>query len=219
MGKLRARSGQSLIELLIAVALAVVVIISAMQLMQFLGSLGSYDPVAQTGVFLATDLMNSVVATAHGAWGPFAAGTPGTHYYLVANAGGFGVAVGDEPPQTVNGVQYARYFTIDFVARDANDMIIPSSGAQDTNNDPSTKKIAVMVSWNYQGKPYSHSIEGYVARTRNETVLQTDWVGGPACATDDPVIGAGSTNNRFCTTQSGAVDYATSPGSIKIQGF
>lgn len=206
--------GQSLMELLIAVALAVVVIASALRLMQFLTRSSAYDPVAQTGTFLAVDLMDSAAATAAGAWPAIASANPALHYHLTAGGAGFTLAGGDEPIKIVNGIAYTRYFTVSPVFRDGNDAIA-SVGA----NDLSTKKITAVVSWTYEGKPYNHTVEQYVARTQNEVSRQTDWVGGPICPGDDSEIKANAVNNRFCTSTLTGVDYTGKPGSIKIQGY
>lgn len=206
--------GQSLVELLVAVALGVVVIAGALRLMNFLTRSSAYDPVAQTGALLAVDLMNSATAAAAGSWPAIASATAGAHYYLTAGGSGFSVTPGDEI-KLVNIISYSRYFTVSSVMRDTNDGI-----AAIGNDDPSTKKITVMVSWMYAGKPYNHTIEQYVARTQNEVSRQTDWVGGPACLPGaDPQVGAQAVNNRFCTSTLIGVDYISKPGSIKIQGY
>lgn len=205
--------GQSLIELLIAIALAVVIIVGAMRLLQFLIRVNAYDPVIQAGALLAHDGIQSVVATAQGSWTAIASTTADARYHLATSTNGFVVVSGDEL-KIVNAIAYTRYFTIHSVMRDGMDGIVASGGVDDS----STKKIAVTVSWSYQGKPYSAMLEQYVTRTRNEVLSQTDWVGGPSCA-DDPVIVGGGANNRFCNVLSGAVDYQSQPGLIKIQGY
>ncbi len=205
--------GQSLIELLIAVALAVVIIMGAMRLLQFLIKVNTYDPVAQAGALLAHDGIQSVVSTAQGSWTAIASTTAGAHYHLATSTSGFAVASGDES-KTVNAITYIRYFTVNPVSRDGTDGIVASGGVDDS----SSKKIAVNVSWSYQGKSYSTMFEHYVTRTRNEVLSQTDWVGGPSCV-GDPIVIGGSTNNRFCNVLSGAVDYQSQPGTIKIQGY
>lgn len=208
--------GQSLVELLIALALSVMVIGGALRLMVFLTRSGAYDPVAQTGALLAIDLMSSATAAAAGSWPAIASLTIATHYYLEAGGGGFTVKQppGDET-KIVNGISYVRYFTVSSVLRDGSDAI-----ATVGTDDPSTKKITVVVSWVYGGKPYNHTIEKYVVRTRNEVSRQTDWVGGPACLPGtDPQIGVQAVNNRFCTSTLTGVDYTSKPGSIKIQGY
>ena len=210
MGRLNNR-GQSLVELLIAIGIATIVMLVSIVLLRFLLRLSTYDPVAQSGTFLSKELMDQVTGTVEGSWGAIGNTTAGTQYRLNATSGGFVVAAGTEV-KIVNAISYTRYFTVDPVLRDATDAI-----ATVGTNDPSTKKVTVVVTWAQQGQPQTVSVEKYFTRTRNEVLWQTDWVGGPTCSADDPLVTG--TNNRFCTTTSGNVDYTSEPGSIKIQRY
>lgn len=207
------RRGQSLVEFLIAVGIGAVVLLTAIGMMRFMIRLSAHDPVAQIATFFAQDMVSAVTVMAEGSWSSIADATAGTKYQVSASTDGF-IRAANEETKIINGISYTRHFTVSGVSRDSNDLISGDAGSAD---DPSTKKITVVVSWLYQGAPYATAVEQYVARTRNETVWQTDWVGGPTCPTDDSAVRG--VNFRFCATTSGIVDYTSEPGSIKIQGY
>lgn len=200
-----------MIELLIAIAVAAVVMLMTITLLRFLARMSSYEPVAQGGALIAKELLESVIAAAEGSWQSVANAASGNPYYVNKTASGFVVAPGVETV-TVNDIAYTRSFSVAPVLRDAVDAIAPAGV-----NDPSTKKIIVTVSWSYLGQPQALAVEQYIARTRNEALAQTDWIGGPTCPGSDPVVSG--TNNRFCSAITGAVDYTSQPGSIKIYGY
>lgn len=205
--------GQSLVEFLIAVGIGAVVLLTAIGMMRFMIRLSAHDPVAQTATFLAQDVVSAVIGMTEGSWSSIADATAGTKYHVAAGADGF-IRAADEEIKTINGISYARHFSVSAVSRDSNNTISSAAGSAD---DPSTKKITVVVSWSYQGAPYTTIIEQYVTRTRNEIVWQTDWVGGPTCPTEDSAVRG--VNFRFCASTSGIVDYTSEPGSIKIHGY
>lgn len=208
----RSNSGQSLIELLVALGLAVVVMTMALGIMRFLIHLGATDPVSQAGAILARKTADAAVEAAAGSWPAVAGAVQGQQYHVATSTNGFTLAAG-AVTSTVNGILYTNYITVDPVARSATDTIVVAGGA----DDPATKKITVVSLWLYGGASSTEVIEGYVARTRNESIVQTDWIGGPTCPSADPVIPAGSTPTQFCLT-GGGLDYTSTPGSLRIQG-
>ncbi len=208
----RSNSGQSLIELLVALGLAVTVMMMALGIMRFLVRLGANDPVAQTGAMLAKKAADSAVEAAAGSWATVGTAVAGTQYHVATSTGGFTLAVG-AVTSTVNGITYTEYLTVDPVVRSATDTIVASGGT----DDPTTKKITITSSWRYAGATSTEVIESYVARTRNESIVQTDWIGGPTCPLINPVIAVGVTPTQFCLTTP-SLDYTGIPGSLRIQG-
>lgn len=197
-------------ELLIGMGFAVVVMLTAMSLLQFLLRMSAQDPIAQTGAFLAHQTMRAVTAAAEGSWSAVAAASGGGVHRVVVQNGQFSIEPG-LVNKTVNAVPYTIEITIQPVKRTAAQDI-----SQSGVNDPSTKKVITTVSWTQGGNTYAHTLERYVARTRNEVLWQTDWVGGPTVS-DTPVSG-GAVTNQFQTADT-RVDYVTVPGSIKIKGL
>lgn len=213
MGRLN--KGQSLVELLIGVGITVVVMITAMTLLQFLLRMSAQDPVAQTGAFLAHQAIRAVTVAAEGSWSTIAsaAGLGGVHHAReVVSGSGFVLASGPAIT-TVNAIPYTIAITVLPVNRFEN-AIHSSMGAP----DPSTKKVIATVSWTQGGSIRSSTLESYVARTRNEVLWQTDWVGGATCLSRDTPVVAGTMTTQFCAASSMA-DYSTVPGSIKIKGL
>jgi hypothetical protein len=209
----RSNSGQSLIELLVALGVAVSVVMMALGIMRFLIRLGANDPVAQTGALIARKASDAVSVAALGSWPVVAGAVSGVQYHIATSTNGFTLVAG-AATSTVNGVVYTNYITVDSVARSATDTIVASGGS----DDPATKKVTAVSSWAYGGSSSSETIEIYVARTRNESMVQTDWSGGPTCPARDPVIAAGATPTQFCQVTAGGLDYSSVPGSLRIQG-
>ena len=205
--------GQSLIEMLVALGLVVMVMMMALGIMRFLIRLGANDPVSQAGALTARQAAESAREAVAGSWQIAANATTGVQYHVATSTDGFTLAVG-AATSTVNGIIYTNYIMVDPVFRSATDTI-DSAG---TIADPATKKITITSSWFYGGATSTEVIESYVARTRNESVVQTDWIGGPACPARDPIIAAGTTPTQFCLVTRGALDYASVPGSLRIQG-
>ncbi len=185
----------------------------ALGIMRFLIRLGANDPVAQTGALLAKKATESAVEAAAGSWQTVANTTAGVKYHVATSTGGFTLAAG-AVTSTVNGITYTNYVMVDSVLRSATDTIVTAGGT----NDPATKKITITSSWWYGGATSTEVIEAYVARTRNESIVQTDWIGGPTCPGADPVIAAGATPTQFCLVTGGGLNYTSVPGSLRIQG-
>ena len=192
-----AQRGQSLIELLVALGLAVVVMMMALGIMRFLIRLGANDPVSQTGALVARKTADATVEAAAGAWSSVASATAGVQYHIATSTNGFVLALG-AVTSTINGITYTNYVTVSPVLRSATDTISLSG-----TDDPATKKITAVSAWSYGGASSTEVVESYVARTRNESIVQTDWVGGPTCPSADPVIAAGATATQFCMVTGG----------------
>lgn len=205
--------GQSLVELLIALALGVLVMLTAFAMIRFLVRLSSYDPIAQTGAFLARETAHGGTALAEGSWNAIASLPVGEHHIATSTAGF--IVLSGTATSSMNGIVYTRSFTVSPVARDGADAIVSIGGTDDS----ATKKIKATVSWSYGGQTYSEAVERYVARTGSEVIVQTEWVGGSTCPGSDEPIPQGAVATRFCAVSSGTLDYSTMPGSVTIQGY
>ena len=126
------------------------------------------------------------------------------HYYATQSGGKWILTTGDETV-TSGGITYTRYVVIDNVSRDGTTRNIESSYVS-ADDDPSTQKITVTVSWP-TGSPLS--ISEYFFRWKNKICNQTDWSTG----------GSGTTvktcpDNSY-DTKDPAIDV--SGGALKLQ--
>ena len=78
-------SGQSLIELLVALGLAVTVMMMALGIMRFLIHLGANDPVTQAGAMVARKQADSAIEASAGSWSVVANAIPGTQYSVATS--------------------------------------------------------------------------------------------------------------------------------------
>ncbi|TSC60128.1 MAG: putative transmembrane protein [Parcubacteria group bacterium LiPW_15] len=106
---------------------------------------------------------------------------------------------------TFNATNFFRYFYVDDVHRDSSGNMVASGGGL----DPSTKKITVEYYW---GVVAPKALTVYLTRSGNRTLWQTDWTGGAG------VNGPASTTGSTFSTSS-AINFATSSGSIRIDGL
>ena len=197
------RAGQSLMEVLIGVAIGSLIIIAAVTVIASVLK-GSADVQrVQAGAALGKELAEQVRVWAENDWHNVSnlATSSLNHYYLVALSSPFVVAAGDEMI-LVATTTYTRYFYVDDVSRDAGGAILASGGS----NDPSTKKISVVYQW---PRSSTNAILFYVTRSRSAILRQTDWSGGAGQG------GPATITNNFYASSSN-VNVTTSTGSLFI---
>lgn len=201
---LSARRGQSLVEILIALVVGSIFIISATSII--VPSLRSNTHVnrIQAAAALGKELLENARVSSEADWHIMYGLNKGSlnHYHLTTGTSPFAVVAGDEDI-SLSTTTYTRYFYVDNVGRDAGDNILSSGGA----DDPSTQKITVVYSW---AGGASNSIAMYLTRFGNNSFDQTDWSGGPG--QNGPIT---SVNSRF--SASSQIDYASITGSIVIE--
>ncbi len=152
-------SGQSLIELMIAIGIAGIFITGATFSVDVALRLTSQNKQAQPASFLAQELMDAVVVAARANWqgniaAPF---TTGGSYFI---SGGSSIA-GTES-KILNNLTYTRSFII-----------------TDPATDASKKLITVTVTWPVGASVGTVTLQRYVTRNQNVVFRQTDWSGGP----------------------------------------
>ncbi len=202
--------GQSLVEVLVAVALGGVIILAAVAATHVSLRIASQDPTWQTGNFLAEQLLDNVAATAEGKWSDIK-GATGASYLAATSAGRFEVRAGAETVIN-NNISYSRSFSVAPVYRNANGEIVDSG-----TKDPSTGRVTVDIQWHYQGDPTNIVLQRYITRTQNVVWQQTDWGGGPTCPGSDPAV-TNIVHTRFCEGTA-EIDFSSQSGSIKIKGY
>lgn len=213
MGELNFKNnnGQSLMELLVAVGVGVIIILTGVSTVAVYLRVSSQDITFQHANFFAQELIDNVNVTAEGEWSKIV--NAASNSYLATSTMGFAVISGQEN-RAIDSTIYTRYFYSTSVCRDAGESIVDCSSGID---DPFTKKLNVKVEWLYRNATTSISLEKFLTKTNNEVIFQTNWVGGPLCATSfDPI--APNYNTAFCTSTPG-LDFSSNPGLIKIQGY
>jgi type II secretory pathway pseudopilin PulG len=200
--QLYARKGQSLIEILIGVAIGSIMIIAAASVIAPVLNINTDASRAQAGAALGKELLDNVSVWAEGDWHRIAglATSSAYHFYLNASSSPFSSSTGDESV-TVSTTTYKRFFYVDDVYRDAAGNI-----ASAPYYDPSTKKITVGYSWPGTA---TTTISAYLTRSSNMVFVQADWSGGPNQA--GPVT---STNSKFASSTSN-INYSTA-GSMYL---
>lgn len=198
------RSGQSLMEVLIAIAVGSFLVIGAATIIVPVLKISKQAGQSQTGMALAKELSENVRVWSEGDWHNLMnlATTSLNHYYLITSVSPFTLISGDEAV-LVSTTTYKRYFYIDDVLRGAGGNISSSTGV----SDPSTKLVTLAYSWPGSS---TNTMSVYLTRNRDNIFSQTDWFGGPG--QDGPSTNVG---NKFSASTN--IDYTTSPGSIMIK--
>ena len=201
---LKKQTGQSLVEILVALAIGIIFVLGVMIVMQSSLKMGKDSEKIQISASLARELIDNVKIFADSDWNNIynLATTSANHYYLNTTSSPFSVVLGDETI-TVGTTTYIRYFYVDDVYRDASGKI-SSLGIF----DPSTKKITIGVKWIGSNDRF---ISTYLTRYKNNIFIQTDWSGGGGQT--GPIT---SINNQFDTSTSN-IDFSTTTGSIRLK--
>ena len=196
--------GQSLVELLVAVAIGTILIGGSATLMGV--SLKSYAGIRkhlQANVLIrqATEIIQSL---AHSNWHSVYDLTKASDYKISLSGNFWTINEGQET-DTINDIPYKRYFQVYDVNRNESGDI-----AEVGTDDPSTQKITVFLEY---GNNYisSSSILFYLTRSEDNKVLyQTDWSGGGGRTGPIPSLG-----NKFDTADSN-INYASTTGQITM---
>lgn len=198
--------GQSLVEVLVAVAVGTIIVLGAIGIVAIAVKSAADADRARIGAALGNELLRNVRVFAESGWHKLYNLTKGSsaHYYLQTASSPFVAVAGDETV-TVGGLAYTRYFYVENVSRDAGGAITGSGGT----DDPSTQRIVVVYS---VPRGPTVSLDSYLTRFRDEVIWQSDWSGGGGY--ENPVT---STGNRFSTSSN--INVVSSTGAIIINGF
>ncbi len=204
LGKDSKNKGQSLVEILIALAIGVIFILGAIIVVNFVLKSGKDSEKIQTASSLARELMDNIKIFTDSDWHNISnlATTSANHYYLNTTSSPF-LAVSGEENISIGTTTYIRYFYVDDVYRDASGQISTTGGF-----DPSTKKITIIYGWTGGS---NKSLVTYITRSKNNIFIQTDWSGGGGEL--GPIT---STNNKFDTSTDN-IDFLNNYGSVKLK--
>lgn len=208
-------SGQSIIEIIIALVIGVILLgaASASVVLILKNSLKSKD--VQIAASLAQELIDNVRVISEGDWNNvYNLSLKGQNSQYYINNAVREITNGTEN-LTIGEKNFTRYFSIENVNRDVcgagnitnapTDACVAGTGILE---DPSSQKIAVKVERN--GDVLAN-ITQYLTRYGNNIFNQTDWSGGPI--TDEIII---IPNNKFATSTN--IDYTTAGSIILVAG-
>lgn len=203
----RLESGQSLIELVVALGVGVAMLgVASGGLFVVLRS-SQLSQQYETASALVTALTDNAAALGEKKWHNLYDLNKGSasHYFVATSTGQLAVQGGDQQTD-INSTAYTVYFYVDNVSRDVSGNI--ESIYNQANDDPSTQKITAIASWNISGSSPNVASVAYLTRWPNEVFRQSDWSGG--AGQEGPITAA---NSQFISQTN--VDFTSQPGSIK----
>ena len=222
MEKYNTNSGQSLVEIMVAIGIGAILIGGATTVIVSILRSNLETKSVQIATSLTQEYLDKLQTLAESDWhivyNPPLGKGPSSQFYLTTASTTFALAAGTTST-IIEGRTFTRYFSIENVNRNlcgAGDITLDAvtscgsgPGTVGITDDPSAQKITVTVSW-----PDGRSISRtqYFTRHIDKVFVQTDWSAGPN--QEGPITSA---NNRF--TSSTDINYTTSTGSIIIQGF
>lgn len=211
----RSRSAQSIIELLVGIALATVFIIGAAAVIAPSLQINKQTAQAQTRTELASELLDNVRVWAAGNWNSvltLATGTANTYYLNTANSP-FTISAGSQTV-LVSSSTYTRYFYLSDVYRDLSGNITTTI----VSYDPSTKLVTVAVQASSTTVSPVLMVVEYLTRNVNSVFNQTSWAGGSGQSV--PVTVASTTyasGTSISISASGTITLAPVSGGSCVQ--
>jgi len=211
-------SGQSLVEIIIALAIGAILIGGATAVLIPILRSNLETRHVQIATSLAQEYLDNVQNLTESNWLNIYNLTPkgpSSQFYLRATSTTYEILSG-ATSTVVEGRTFTRYFSIENTSRNlcgASDITTNATsscasgpGSSGVADDPSTQKITAIVTW-----PESRSISKtqYLTRNINKVFVQTDWSAGPG--QEGPIT---SENNQFATSTN--INYTTTTGSIII---
>lgn len=167
------QKGQSLIGILLAIAIGAIVFILGSQIIQTSLKAAEASRQKTLSFQLAQEAFEATKAISEEDWHTIDSATTGQEYYLDNSNGKWELSQSiGKKTITLGKDTYSRWIVFNNVSRDTNGSIEASYNA--SNKDPSTKKITAdvtlngiqKISWNY-----------YLTRWENNISNQTDWSG------------------------------------------
>lgn len=200
------RKGQSLIELVIALGVGVAMLSTASAALFLVLRSGQFSQQTEAASYLGNSLFNTATVISEANWHAIYDLNKSSvnHYFVATSTGQLLVQSGDEKLFYSN-TNFTRYFYVDNVSRDSNGNIEPVYNLPE--DDPSTQKITIGVSWQINGATNLITSTTYVTRWPSHIFRQSDWSGGSGQT--GPIASA---NNRF--DNSTGLDYSSLPGSV-----
>jgi prepilin-type N-terminal cleavage/methylation domain-containing protein len=185
-----ARSGQSLIEVLVAVAIGAVLFVGTAVLVAPSLSINKATGQIVIATALGKEMLDNVRVWSAGDWhNVLNLATSSAHtYFLVTSSSPFVASSGSESI-LVSTTTYTRFFYLNDVYRDSNGNV--TSTLAGNAYDPSTKQVVITYGW---PRGVTTTVTAYLTRYQAKVFDQTDWSGGSGQS--GPVT---STNAQFAS--------------------
>ena len=206
------RKAQMLVETIIGVGV-IGIVLSAIIPLFIVGVKASGESwKTDSARFLGQEVLDQAKALKEENWNNIYTAEKGSKYYVENNAGAWQRADGEEVV-TLNNLNFTRYFMVENVSR-----VIQGSGTpgwqfgeidapyNPANDDPSTQKITVKVSW----ENTSITLVDYLTRNKNSLWEQTDWSGGNYFTISTNFVPAGDID----TSTAGELKLGKIPGAV-----
>ncbi len=202
----KSKSGQSLIEIFIALSMGILIIGGITGSFLVITKTNDLSTKNRNASVINDALLDSVRSFADGNWTGLYGTAKGTanRYRLATSTGALVLQSGTEAV-VAGGVTYTRSFYVDNVSRDGSGNIQAAYNAP--TDDPSTQKITVETGFSTGGSTRTITDSFYVTRSGNFVVRQTDWSGGSGQAGPTTLV-----NSRF--SSSANVDFSSVGGAI-----
>lgn len=211
------QNGQVLIEILLAILIAVAIIGAVSNLLFANLKSGKISGARNVALSLAKEGLEAMEIIKDNDWhniylppdgnGNYADKGNGFPYYLYSDGSSWNLSNNViNRDITIDGAAYSRIIYIYNVSRDAEGNIVETGGTE----DPSTQKIQVVVSSNESS---DITLSNYFTRWKNETFIQTDWSGGSGQT--GPLIWNNIINQY--SSDDGNIDTGNPAGSIKLK--
>ncbi len=207
--QLRKTSGQSLIEILVGIAVGVIIIGGVTATIAITLRSNVQNKNIQTATSLSQELLDKLTDFAGANWHKIDA-LSGSHY--LQTAGTTFAATAGSDTTVLEGITFTRSFTIENVSRDPTTDTIESV-YNAANNDPSTKKAVVLITWPVGPDTAQVSLNKFLTRSKNLIFHQTDWSGAAGQA------GPFTVPNNGYDFKTASVNTTGVPGSIKVVEF
>ncbi|MCL5006662.1 MAG: prepilin-type N-terminal cleavage/methylation domain-containing protein [Patescibacteria group bacterium] len=222
MGK-KSKSGQSLVEVLIATAMGAVIIGAVVASIILSMRSNAQGRTTSTAASLASGLLDNVQSLSDGDWqaiyGLSVKGATSTYYLVTTGTPPtISVASGTESV-VINNVGFTRSFSVQDVYRTScgTGSITTSSptncsGGSGVLEDPSTQLVIATVSWiNVGGATSSISVSSYITHSKDRVTQYSNWSGSSG------VSGPLTSPSSDYATSSNVM--ATSGGALQLQSY
>ena len=197
------KRGQSLVELLVALAVGAILFIGTGALIAPSLQINKVTTQAQNGATLGNELMENVRVWSEGDWHNLLNLATGTanRYYLITSSSPFTATSGTESI-LVSTTTFTRFFYLSDAFRDSSGNV--TSTISGNTYDPSTKQVTVSYTWT---RGATTTMSAYLTRNQTSIFDQTDWSGGSG--QNGPVT---STNAAFASST--GINYNGTAGSL-----
>jgi len=211
-------NGQSLIELIVALAIGGIFIMAATSAVYIIVRNSAEVRMSQIATFLAQEYFDNLNAISRSRWleiycppsGICPGGSKGSdsQFYLISSGASYDLEIGASST-IIEGENFIRYFSIENVNRDfcgIGDITSEAAGPSCSSwppsgseifEDPSTQKITIKITWKNNGS-LIRSV--YLVRHQNFNFRQSDWSAGSNQDFFSTSTGAAVVNNKFASS-------------------